>query len=138
MSAKTNQPTTVSARRVLVVDDEEDIRQALRFLLEEAGYTVLEAQNGQEAIELLRANPQRMAVLLDWRMPGLDGVQALDTIAMTMPRSAPHAFIFMTAALQTPSLYLAQIPEGATVSFIRKPFDLDEALAAVARAFQLA
>jgi len=138
MDGNSNAPTTVSARQVLVVDDEEDTRQSLRFLLEDAGYSVLEAQNGWEAIERLRYNPQRMAVLLDWRMPGLDGVQTLDTIAMTMPRSAPHAFIFMTAAMQTPSLYLAQIPEGATVSFLRKPFNLDEALAAVAQALQSA
>ena len=136
MGRMTNPPTTASARRVLVVDDEDDIRQALRFVLEDAGYLVLEASNGQEAIERLRVNPHRMAVLLDWRMPGLDGVQALDTIAMTMPHSAPHAFIFMTAALHTPSLYLAQIPEGATVSFIRKPFNLDEVLAAIAQALQ--
>lgn len=138
MIGMSNARTTTSARQVLVVDDEEDIRQALRFLLEDAGYQVLEAQNGQEAIERLRANPQRMAVLLDWRMPRLDGVQALDAIATTMPRSAPHAFIFMTASVQTPSLCLAQIPEGASVSFIHKPFNLDDVLAAVAQALQQA
>lgn len=57
---------------VLIVEDDASVRQLLRLMLERGGYRCVEAQNGQEALALARAEPPR-CVLLDLRMPGLDG-----------------------------------------------------------------
>ena len=62
------------ADKVLVVDDEWEIRDVLSKFLTEEGYEVLEASNGEEAIELAeRENPQ--VILLDVIMPGMDGIE---------------------------------------------------------------
>jgi CheY-like chemotaxis protein len=57
---------------VLIVEDDASTRQSLRLLLERYGYHCVEAQDGQEALALARAEPPR-CVLLDLHMPGLDG-----------------------------------------------------------------
>src|SRR5262245_58413653 len=55
--------------RVLLVDDDQAIRETLRFALEDAGYQVLEAADGIAALQALRATPTGMVVLLDLMMP---------------------------------------------------------------------
>ncbi|HEY7112289.1 MAG TPA: sigma-54 dependent transcriptional regulator [Thermoanaerobaculia bacterium] len=67
-------------RPILVVDDEPDIRDALRMILEYEGYTVTTAADGPSALAELESNPPA-AVLLDIKMPGMDGLQVLDRIA---------------------------------------------------------
>ncbi len=62
--------------RILVVDDEESIRESLRMILEYEGYRVEEAKNGEEAIEAVRRQAPE-AMLLDIKMPGLDGLAVL-------------------------------------------------------------
>jgi CheY-like chemotaxis protein len=60
---------------IMVVDDDEDIRQMMRVLLEDDGYSVLEAENGQQAIEIAQtASPD--LILMDLSMPVLDGLTA--------------------------------------------------------------
>lgn len=60
---------------IMVVDDDDDIRQMMRVLLEEDGYSVLEAENGQQAIEIAQsASPD--LILMDLSMPVLDGLAA--------------------------------------------------------------
>lgn len=60
---------------IMVVDDDDDIRQMMRVLLEEDGYSVLEAENGQQAIEIAQsASPD--LILMDLSMPVLDGLTA--------------------------------------------------------------
>jgi CheY-like chemotaxis protein len=60
---------------IMVVDDDDDIRQMMRVLLEEDGYSVLEAENGQQAIDIARsASPD--LILMDLSMPVLDGLTA--------------------------------------------------------------
>src|SRR5260221_13420537 len=61
------------AVHILVVDDDDAIRETLRFALEDAGYQVSEAKEGMAALRLLRSTRDRMVVLLDLMMPGLDG-----------------------------------------------------------------
>jgi CheY-like chemotaxis protein len=64
----------VDAKRILVVDDDDDLRRSLRDVLEEAGYQVIEARDGREALaELRRTRPG--LVLLDVMMPDMDGYQ---------------------------------------------------------------
>src|ERR1043165_9571526 len=65
--------------RVLVVDDEQDMRMALRLFLERSGHTVQEAGDGEAAISTLHATGADV-VLLDMRMPGMDGAQTLAKI----------------------------------------------------------
>ena len=65
-----------SRPRVLVVDDDEDIRLLLRELLERAGYTVDEADTGRAALRHLFSNAPAL-VILDVTMPDMDGYQAL-------------------------------------------------------------
>jgi CheY-like chemotaxis protein len=71
--------TEPSGETVLVVDDEAIVRQIVKVALERAGYRVILAISGEEAIERFREMPDRIgAVLLDWKMPGMDGAAALD------------------------------------------------------------
>ena len=62
--------------RILVVDDEPDIRNILHILLSSRGYEVDEAENGLRAVELVRAQPDYDLIILDIMMPGMDGVSA--------------------------------------------------------------
>src|SRR6516165_4584281 len=59
--------------QVLVVDDDDAIRETLRSVLEDAGYTVVEDHDGLAAVQRLRRSRTPMVVLLDLMMPGLDG-----------------------------------------------------------------
>ena len=65
--------------RLLVVDDEENIRLLFREELEEEGYEVDVASNGLEAVEKVKASPFDL-VVMDIKMPGMDGIQALAEI----------------------------------------------------------
>jgi two-component system nitrogen regulation response regulator NtrX len=67
------------AQRILVIDDDAGIRDALRMILEYEGYVVSAAADGREGLEELEARPPA-AVLLDIKMPGMDGLEVLDRI----------------------------------------------------------
>ena len=119
--------------RVLVVDDDEPIRNVVREALEESHYTVEEAATGEEALAALRALPTRAIVLLDLVMPGMDGVAVLRE-SCADPRLSRHAFLVSSAggiADLTSAEPLLTALHGA---FVPKPFDLDDLLAAVASA----
>lgn len=62
--------------RILVVDDERNVREILRLELEQRGHTVVEAANGEQALERFRQNPADL-VCLDIRMPGMSGLETL-------------------------------------------------------------
>ena len=59
---------------VMIVDDTDDIREFLHVQLDLLGYRVMEAANGEEAIELLRSEVPKL-ILMDLNMPGLDGIE---------------------------------------------------------------
>jgi len=60
-------------KKALVVDDSKAIRQIERKYLEELGFEVLEAENGKEALEVLKEHPDISLILLDWHMPIMNG-----------------------------------------------------------------
>ena len=106
--------------KVLVVDDEWEIRHLLSQFLTEEGYEVILASNGEEAIELAeRENPQ--VILLDILMPGIDGIETCKRLkAGEKTRFIP---IIMATALW--DRYMEAIEAGAE-DVVTKPFNLTE------------
>jgi CheY-like chemotaxis protein len=105
---------TAEAPCVMVVDDEPDIRELLRVLLERRGYTVRTAANGEEALAILRSPLEVGFVLLDMMMPEVDGLAVLASMAADPAlRSVP-----VCVSTATPLL----VPEG--VCCLPKPIDL--------------
>ncbi len=117
---------------ILVVDDDASIRETLRELLEDAGYSVTEARDGLQALEYLRKSPAPAVVLLDLMMPRMDGAALLGAVAGDLGRLRRHAYIMMTAGHQTMSLAFAHLLADLDVQVIYKPFDIDRLLETIA------
>ena len=114
--------------RVLVVDDDADIRALLRDILRQEGYEVSEATDGADAVLALRASAYDV-VLLDKNMPGPSGLDLLPGFRRVWPQCR---FIMMTAFGDIAS-YVDAMEKGA-VEFVFKPFRLEEMTTAVAKA----
>lgn len=109
---------------ILICDDDRDIRRALRIYLTGEGYRVLEAENGQQALEVLEGS-QADLVLMDVMMPGLDGLAA--TMKLREGSSVP--VILLTAKSEDTDKIL-----GLTVGaddYVTKPFNPLELIARV-------
>ena len=111
---------------ILVVDDDADLRQTLQLLLNDSGYRVTAAANGQAALDQLTAGARPDLILLDLMMPEMNGWQFLER-ARADPALASIPVVIMTARKATDSLPVPS-PE-----VIRKPFDSAMLLSAVAR-----
>ena len=115
---------------VLVVDDQDQVRQLIRETLEQAGYEVEEASNGKEGVERYRAKSSDL-VIMDLLMPDQDGLEAI----MVLRREFPHTrVIAMTGASDTIGvLNLLDVAKmfGARRT-LQKPFELNVLLDAVA------
>lgn len=118
-----------SGPTVLVVEDEDNLRTVIRRLLQGAGYTVLEAQNGASALQLLEgiAEDRVHLVLTDLRMPVMDGRELAAALARVRP---DLPIVFMSG-------YTAQLMGMRLVSpqmtFLAKPFKNHDLLAAIRR-----
>lgn len=119
------------ATDVLVVDDDEPTRSALRSALEDCGYTVFDAPDGQFALDRLRNHPRPLVVVLDWLMPGLDGIQVLHALAADATVTQRHVFLLITAATINARPPLPDLPPDQDVTVLYKPFDLEELIAQV-------
>ncbi len=119
---------------VLIVDDDEAIRETLRFTLEDAGYTVEEERDGLAALQRLRQSQVPMVVLLDLMMPGLDGAGVLGAIAGDGKLLKRYAFVLITASNRTLTLAFANLLSSLSVPVINKPWDVELLLKAVASA----
>jgi CheY-like chemotaxis protein len=119
---------------VLVVDDDEVLRAALAWILRDEGYPVEEAADGTTAIDVLRAHPAGMVVLLDLLLPGGDGFAVLRSVEGPQPATTRHAYIVMTATYRTlPPDDFRELTR-LHIPLFDKPFDLDKLLATVATA----
>ena len=113
-----------SRMQVLVVEDDETIRDLVHLALSDEGYDVMAAPHGKAALDLLQ-NTQPDVILLDMCMPVMDGWDFCRAYGMT---PGPHApVIILTAALH-PSFLASDIKaEG----YLSKPFDLDDLIGLV-------
>ena len=113
--------------KILVVDDAAFMRLRAVKLLAEAGYTVIEAENGRQAVDAYtRERPD--AVLMDITMPEMDGLEALAEIR----KFDPTARVAMLTAMGQQSIVMDAIKRGAR-DFVVKPFSPDRVLGAVGK-----
>ncbi|HSL23071.1 MAG TPA: sigma-54 dependent transcriptional regulator [Vicinamibacterales bacterium] len=106
--------------RILIVDDEEIVRESLSGWLEKDGFTVATAPDGPTALETLRNGPWSI-LLVDLKMPGMDGLQVLEAARKLQPEAA----LVMITAYATVETAVKAIKLGAT-DYIVKPFDPEE------------
>ncbi len=102
--------------RILVIDDDEALRESLELILSAEGYEVLTADRGETALEVIESSTVD-AVLCDLRMPGLDGFDLLPQIT----RQLPGAPIILMSAHGTDDLAIEAIQRGA-YDYLAKPF----------------
>jgi DNA-binding NtrC family response regulator len=114
---------------VLVVDDEKLIRWSLKERLQSAGYHVLEAGDGAEALRQLDEEPE--LVLLDYRLPDTDGLELLKRIKEITPETP----VILVTAVSSVKSAVEAMREGA-YHYVNKPVDLDEMLILVAKALE--
>lgn len=104
--------------RLLVVDDDPDIRLLLRFELAAEGHDIVEAGNGQQALDLLESESIDL-MLLDMMMPVLDGWAVLRAVD---PATAPPVVV-ITALASDGDRHVAELLELGAIDVIAKPFD---------------
>lgn len=107
-------------KRALVVDDSGAIRKVERKYLEEMGFEVLEAENGEEALKVVEENPDLDIILLDWHMPVMNGYEFLVKLRSN-PKWSNIKVMMVTTENQQKSVIDA-IMAGAN-EYLMKPFD---------------
>jgi CheY-like chemotaxis protein len=125
----------VEQRTVLIVEDDDAIRDTLQLVLEEEGYRVLQAPDGQAALEIIPTLSKATVILLDLRMPRLDGAGALRDLADHPDKRDRHPIFLITANMAQLSPELVQLLGSQGVPVLPKPFDLDRLKAQVQSAF---
>ena len=121
-------------RSILVVDDNEDIRNLLSLVLQKEGYEVFLAPNGSEALEIVKNNRLDL-VLLDVMMPELSGLEVLSHIRGNKDNKISSIPVMMITAASTVSDIDAAVEIGAS-SYIIKPFRNENLIAKVSAIFQ--
>ena len=119
----------MSAGRILVIDDDPQIRRAMRATLTSRDYQVNDARTGEEGLEMLRAAPYDL-VLLDINMPGMGGIETCRLI-----RSSSEIAIIMLTVSNAEKDKVEALDAGAD-DYITKPFSMPELLARIRAALR--
>src|ERR1700732_1464876 len=117
--------------RILVVDDEEAIREIVSSMLTFAGYSCLQAASGMEALAVLNSGEEFELMLSDLMMAELDGIGLLERTKERFPDMP----VVMVTAVHDISVALAALRNGA-YDYLLKPFERDQLLATVGRALE--
>ncbi|MEM4700959.1 MAG: response regulator [Candidatus Bathyarchaeia archaeon] len=115
----------VENARILIVDDDENIRKVLTTILEEEGYTVDEAENAKKAIDKTKRNVYNLA-LIDIRLPDMEGIELLTKMKDTVPKMRK----IIITGYPTLQNAIEAVNRGAD-AYILKPFDMDKVLATI-------
>jgi len=119
--------TTETGQTVLVVDDDEDLLVVLRDVIEDEGYRVLTAKDGEAALDFLRSGETPCMILLDLKMPGMDGKEFRNR-QIADPRFAGIPVVGFTGAWNGQEA----ASRLALSSYLRKPVNLHQLLETVA------
>ena len=116
----TGQPRDGTKRvSILVVDDDDEVREMLAETLQDFGYAVLQAASGEEALPMLTGDSEIDMLITDIRMPGMSGLELAETV------SRQHSGM---KVIVTSGYFQAQ---PITQRFLRKPFRIQELASAV-------
>ncbi len=108
----------MSARRILVVEDDEDFAEGLADVLELEGYEVVTAPSGEEGLERFRSEVFDVAIL-DMKLPGMNGVEVL----LAIKELSPGAAVVMVTGFTEPELIEEARGSGA-LDVVHKPFEI--------------
>jgi CheY-like chemotaxis protein len=123
-------PPTPGRATVLVVDDEDGMRDVMEEILETHGFSVLTARDGREAVSLFTADPRRVSlVVLDLSMPGLGGEETFRLLRQI----DPHVRVLLTSGFSEEEARRG-FESGVLSGFVQKPFPAPVLLRAVAEA----
>lgn len=122
--------------RVCVIEDDADLREVIGELLNDAGYEVIEASNGLAGKALLEASLERLVVVLDYRLPVLDGCDLLEIVAQDEELRARHTFVMLSGLPQKTVEDCEEALDALDVPVLSKPFHIDELVEAVEQAEQ--
>ncbi len=115
------------ALHVLVIEDDADVREALRPLLETAGHQVTESVDGAEAMARLRGGLRPSMILLDLMMPNMDGWQFMDAIrGIPALRDVPIVVVSAYGSA-------AGVRGAGAADYVRKPVEPDQLLETIDR-----
>ena len=108
------------SKTCLIVDDSKIVRKVIQRIVEVLGFTILEAENGQEAVDQVKNN-QVDVIILDWNMPVMDGMEAMKIIRADPSIVVQPKIIFCTTENEFEKIQQAII-NGAD-EYVMKPFD---------------
>ncbi len=114
-----NEPVNRAAVKILVVDDDAEVREILAETLVEFGYGVIQAASAEEALPMLAMRKDINLVITDVRMPGMSGLELVEHARVRCP--AVRVIVI--------SGYF--LPQPITVRFLKKPFHMHELASAV-------
>jgi CheY-like chemotaxis protein len=127
MSITQTTPDSVpSVRSILVVDDDPAMGLALRHSIGAAGYNVVVAASGEEALAALASDPTIDAALIDFEMYPMDGIELCRQLVTRQPRSQPFPIWIMTGRFSS-ARWAAAIQAGA-IDLFPKPFERERFL----------
>ena len=109
--------------KILIAEDDRTSRRILEVALEKRGYEVIAVEDGYEALKALEAEGAPELAVIDWLMPGLNGVEVCRRVREKEP--APSPYIIVLTALDTKEHAVEALASGAN-DFITKPFDINE------------
>jgi sigma-B regulation protein RsbU (phosphoserine phosphatase) len=108
---------------ILIADDESVSRRILQRLLAKWGYTVISVEDGNAAWELLKTPEAPRMALLDWMMPGLNGVDVCRELRRQRP--APYTYVLLLTAKDAKESVVEGLESGAD-DYLTKPFNPQE------------
>jgi two-component system response regulator PilR (NtrC family) len=122
---------TPAGRPVLVVDDEQSMREFLEIMLDKKDLPVATEERGEDAIQRLEDGERFRLVITDLKMPGADGLDVLDRVKQLDPACQ----VIVVTAYATPESAIEAMKQGA-YDYLQKPFKLDEVNVVVERALE--
>ncbi|MCB4792811.1 MAG: response regulator [Elusimicrobia bacterium] len=116
--------------KVLIIDDEQGIRDMISYALQKEGYTVKTAQNGKEGIQ--KVDEQEIDIVItDIKMPGIDGIEVLEKIK----EIKPEIEVIVATGYGTMETAIESLRKGA-YDYINKPFNINELSLLIAKAYE--